>query len=135
MNRKKGFTLIELLVVIAIIALLLSIIMPSLNKAKTYAEEVMCKSNLHQYHLATEMFIQENGETFPDAHKSLYKNTTDPKESANSWPRYCRWHNEDMNLESFPELAGPFWPYLATTKVNVCPTFEKLAKRYVRFLI
>ena len=60
MCEKKGFTLIELLVVIAIIALLLSIIMPSLNKAKTYAEEVVCKNNLRQYGLATEMYCNEN---------------------------------------------------------------------------
>ena len=129
MFKKDGFTLIELLVVIAIIALLLSIIMPALGKAKIHAQEVLCKSNLHQYHLATEMFIQENGEKFPDAHKSLYKNILDPKESSNGWHRFCRWHNSGMNLESYPELAGPFWPYLATTKANVCPIFGKLAKK------
>lgn len=75
------------------------------------------------------MFIQENGEKFPDAHKSLYKNQLDPKEIANGWNRECRWHNKGMNLESFPELAGPFWPYLASTKANVCPLFERIAKK------
>ena len=79
--------------------------------------------------MATHLFIQENSEIFPNAHKSLYKNLTDPRESANGWDRYCRWHNAGMNLESDPEIAGPFWPYLATTKVNVCPSFEKLAKK------
>ena len=129
MKKKRGFTLIELLVVIAIIALLLSVIMPALSKAKTYAEEIMCKSNMHQYHLATVMFVQENSETFPDAHESLYKNYIDPKETTNGWDRYCRWHNKGMNLESYSELAGPFWTYLAVTKANVCPTFNKLAKK------
>lgn len=129
MYKKSGFTLIELLVVIAIIALLLSVIMPALGKAKTYAQEVLCKSNLHQYHLATEMYLNESDGKLPPAHYSLYNTAADTKENSNSWQRYCRWHNEGMNLESFPELAGPFWPYLAVTKVNVCPTFTQIAKR------
>ncbi|HML75088.1 MAG TPA: type II secretion system protein [Anaerohalosphaeraceae bacterium] len=60
MRTKKGFTLIELLVVIAIIALLLSIIVPSLKKAKEYARHVICQSNLKQFSTALEMYEQEH---------------------------------------------------------------------------
>ncbi len=60
-NRSsKGFTLIELLVVIAIIALLLSIIMPSLKKAKEKAREVICKSNLKQWGMVAAMYAEDN---------------------------------------------------------------------------
>ncbi len=60
MRTKKGFTLIELLVVIAIIALLLSIIVPSLKKTKEYARHVICQSNLKQFSTSLEMYEQEH---------------------------------------------------------------------------
>ena len=65
MKKAKGFTLIELLVVIAIIALLLSIIMPSLNLAKSQARKTICRSNLRQWSIIWVMYLQENDSTFP----------------------------------------------------------------------
>lgn len=55
-NRSSAFTLIELLVVIAIIALLLSIVMPGLRKARLAAERVVCASQLSQIGKALEMY-------------------------------------------------------------------------------
>ncbi len=134
MRYKNGFTLIELLVVIAIISLLLSVIMPALNKAKMYAEEILCKSNLHQYHIATELYSIESNDTFPLPWESLYKEglfTISAGYSIDEIERFCRWHNDALDLEAYgDEFGGPFWPYLNSTKANVCPTFKKYANRF-----
>jgi prepilin-type N-terminal cleavage/methylation domain-containing protein/prepilin-type processing-associated H-X9-DG protein len=58
--KKKGFTLIELLVVISIIALLLSILMPSLRKAKDLARQVHCLSNVRSLSMAWFMYKDNN---------------------------------------------------------------------------
>ena len=62
--HKKGFTLIELLVVISIIAVLLSVLMPALTKAKKVAKEIVCRSNMHQWGVVfTAFFIDNDGHT------------------------------------------------------------------------
>ena len=68
-TRKKnhGFTLIELLVVVAIIALLVSILMPALSKARQQAKAVVCMSNEKQMGLAMIYYSEENDFYVPRA--------------------------------------------------------------------
>lgn len=70
MNRSRStqsdaFTLIELLVVIAIIALLISILLPSLQNAREQAKRAVCASNIHQHMLATVYYGEENQDRLP----------------------------------------------------------------------
>ena len=60
MGSKKGFTLIELLVVIAIIALLLSILMPALQKVKESGRRIVCMNQCKTFGLANSMYADEN---------------------------------------------------------------------------
>jgi prepilin-type N-terminal cleavage/methylation domain-containing protein/prepilin-type processing-associated H-X9-DG protein len=64
-SKKTGFTLVELLVVIGIIALLISILLPSLNKARETANRVKCQSNLSQMGKALLLYSNENKGAFP----------------------------------------------------------------------
>jgi prepilin-type N-terminal cleavage/methylation domain-containing protein len=64
MKRSKGFTLIELLVVIAIIALLLSILLPSLQAVKEKARGVVCLANYRQFGLAFNGYLSEYNNKF-----------------------------------------------------------------------
>ena len=59
-RRSPGFTLIELLVVVAIIALLVSILIPSLQHARELGRRALCMSNLHHIGLAIQMYANDN---------------------------------------------------------------------------
>ncbi|MBN1555616.1 MAG: type II secretion system protein [Phycisphaerae bacterium] len=64
-RRRCAFTLIELLVVIAIISLLVSILVPSLTKAKELAKRAVCASHLRAIGVSASLYAQENSGYFP----------------------------------------------------------------------
>jgi prepilin-type N-terminal cleavage/methylation domain-containing protein/prepilin-type processing-associated H-X9-DG protein len=68
---KKGFTLIELLVVIAIIAILLSILLPSMSLARAQSRQVTCGTNLRNLHRAIFLYTLEQN----DYHHANWSNT------------------------------------------------------------
>lgn len=69
----KKFTLLELLIVIVIIAILASMLLPALGKAKRTSKTVACKSLLKQYAYATSMYSEDSDGYFPDVRKYLVK--------------------------------------------------------------
>lgn len=65
MKKRIGFTLIELLVVIAIIALLMSILMPALNRVKEQARRQSCGSRIRQHLIALNIYAGDNDTKLP----------------------------------------------------------------------
>ena len=58
-KRRRGFTLIELLVVIAIIAVLMGVLLPSLNRARQQARKIACLSNMRQMGMAVSAYLTD----------------------------------------------------------------------------
>lgn len=74
-QASKAFTLVELLVVVSIIALLVAVLLPSLQKAREQARSVKCLANLHAYALGMMSYTAEHRDFLPGpVHPAIFRN-------------------------------------------------------------
>ncbi len=115
MDKRKAFTLIELLVVIAIIALLLSIMVPSLRNAKEMAKRIYCMHNLKSMTLIWTMYTNANDGSVP--HGGTWGDDSVYDYTGLVTPIFATY---EEHVEAIK--AGVLWPYTETIKVYRCPT-------------
>jgi prepilin-type N-terminal cleavage/methylation domain-containing protein/prepilin-type processing-associated H-X9-DG protein len=123
-SRRRGFTLVELLVVVSIIALLISILLPSLSKAREQARSMKCMSNLKQFGSAHHMYSNDEDGYFVPVHgeggrplqwyrNAKYRSVMDLQPQSNQWPR--SGYEGAGNGSDWPEgLHCPSQPDLST---------------------
>ncbi|MDB5333413.1 MAG: xcpT 13 [Phycisphaerales bacterium] len=114
-NRPGGFTLVELLVVIGIIALLISILLPALQKARAAANAVKCESNLRTLMLSFTMWAMDHKQHLPGTQYSFDNNNPDTADWLFGPP--------PGNFSSCPQ-SGTIYNYVKTANVYVCPSVQ-----------
>jgi prepilin-type processing-associated H-X9-DG protein len=126
MKRKSAvtaFTLVELLVVIGIIALLISILLPALGKARRQAQNVKCASNLHDIGLALFAYAADNKGNLPqyyaDPANATY-HAANP--TGNAWPTFPGLWMWDIEVGARDAMVK----YGATQAVWYCPTNDNI---------
>ena len=120
-HKKSGFTLIELLVVISIISILSSVVMASLNTARTKARDVKRRAELKQVQIGLQLYYVTNNGTYPVTGPGVWwGNCTDfgshETSGANGWVQnLAPTHMPVLPLDPKPNGAGGCYLYRSDT--------------------
>ena len=91
-RRRRGFTLVELLVVIGIIALLMSILLPTLGRVREQSQAIKCFSQLRQIATAIEIYkTQNDGQIGPYSNWGRWQDPSDPTQTIDSRDPNAYW--------------------------------------------
>jgi len=123
-GRDGAFTLIELLVVIAIIAILASITVPALARAKARGQATRCMSNLRQFGLVLHLYAGDNDDSLPyNMGPGGIKQTVAAKQYLNWVNNVMSWDLEPDNTNEFLLTVGGLGPYFSgVASIFRCPS-------------
>jgi prepilin-type N-terminal cleavage/methylation domain-containing protein len=103
-GKRRAFTLVELLVVIGIIAILISILVPALGRARVAARRTACMSNLRQLGLAMTMYLGQYKNTFPPHRESLATVNNEP--GTGWWGTLMQPFIKSTNILQCPDMSN-----------------------------